>query len=133
MVPYQRPAANGGIVASLTIFVILALLLLGACGVITNGVASMVDSTTTNGASVVNTWTQESNATTRTRIEWDGRKYLSDNEVKIAGIQADTTKKTSFAFVLFWVVRLLFWVAGIMLALWVVALAWNVWEGEGNA
>ena len=86
----------------------------------------MVDSTTTNGASVVNTWTQESGHTERTRIEWDGR-------VKIASIQADATKKTSFAFVLLWVARALFAVAGIVIITAVGLWAWEAGKGAGNA
>lgn len=45
--------------------------------------------------------------TEQTRIEWDGR-------VRIAEIQADATKKTSFNFVLFWVVRFAAWVLGLL-------------------
>lgn len=108
MIEYQRPANNGGIVHSLIIIALLFSVGLGACAVITNGAASMVDSTTTNGASVVNTWTQESNATNRTRIEWNGR-------VRIEEIRADATKKTDFTFLLFYVSRFLIW-AGVIVA-----------------
>lgn len=117
MIEYQRPANNGGIVHSLIIIALLFSVGLGACAVITNGAASMVDSTTTNGASVVNTWTQESNATNRTRIEWNGR-------VRIEEIRADATKKTDFTFLLFYVSRFLIFagviVAGIGGVLWLL-------------
>jgi hypothetical protein len=85
----------------------------------------MVDSTTTNGASVVNTWTQESNATTRTRVEWNGR-------VRIEEIRADATKKTDFTFLLFYVSRFLIW-AGVIVA----AIGGGLWlldkRGGANA
>lgn len=122
---YQRPANNGGIIYSLIIIAFLFSVVLGSCAVITNGAASMVDSTTTNGASVVNTWTQESNATTRTRIEWNGR-------VRIEEIRADATKKTDFTFLLFYLSRFLIWagciVAAIGGALWVLGK-----QGGANA
>ncbi len=104
MVPYQRPDNSGGILVSLIIMIILMVTLLGACGLITNSAASMVDS----GASVANTWTQESNATTRTRIEWESRVDMKELDVEIAEINADAQKKTDFTFLLFWVTRFLF-------------------------
>lgn len=104
MVPYQRPDNSGGIVVSLIIMTILMAALLGACGLITNSAANMVDS----GASVVNTWTQESNATTRTRIEWESRVDMRALDVEIAKVNADAQKKTDFTFLLFWVTRFLF-------------------------
>jgi hypothetical protein len=107
---YQRPASNGGIIYSLIFVGFLLSVILGSCAVITNGAASMVDSTTTNGASVVNTWTQESNATTRTRVEWNGR-------VRIEEIRADATKKTDFTFLLFYVSRFLIWAGAIVAAI----------------
>jgi hypothetical protein len=114
---YQRPANNGSIVYSLIFIGFLLSVVLGSCAIVATGAASMVDSTTTNGASVVNTWTQESNATTRTRIEWNGR-------VRIEEIRADATKKTDFTFLLFYLSRFLIWagviVAAIGGALWVL-------------
>jgi hypothetical protein len=122
---YQRPANNGSIVYSLIFIGFLLSVILGSCAVITNGAASMVDSTTTNGASVVNTWTQESNATTRTRVEWNGR-------VRIEEIRADATKKTDFTFLLFYVSRFLIW-AGVIVA----AIGGGLWlldkRGGANA
>jgi hypothetical protein len=122
---YQRPASNGGIIYSLIFVGFLLSVILGSCAVITNGAASMVDSTTTNGASVVNTWTQESNATTRTRVEWNGR-------VRIEEIRADATKKTDFTFLLFYVSRFLIW-AGVIVA----AIGGGLWlldkRGGANA
>jgi hypothetical protein len=64
---------------------------------------------------VMTTWTQESNATRRTGIEWDGRKYISDNEVRIAEIQADAQKKSSWAFTGFYTMRALIWGLGVVL------------------
>lgn len=104
MIPYQRPDNSGGIVVSLIIMIILMATLLGACGLITNSAASMVGS----GASVANTWTQESNATTRTRIEWESRVDMKALDVEIAKVNADAQKKTDFTFLLFWVTRFLF-------------------------
>jgi hypothetical protein len=104
MVPYQRPDNSGGILVSLIIMIVLMATLLGACGLITNSAASMVDS----GASVANTWTQESNATTRTRIEWSARVDMKELDVEIATINADAQRKTDFTFLLFWVTRFLF-------------------------
>jgi hypothetical protein len=122
---YQRPASNGGIIYSLIFVGFLLSVILGSCAVITNGAASMVDSTTTNGASVVNTWTQESNATTRTRVEWNGR-------VRIEEIRADAQKKTDFTFLLFYVSRFLIW-AGVIVA----AIGGGLWlldkRGGANA
>lgn len=104
MIPYQRPDNSGGILVSLIIVIVLMATLLGACGLITNSAASMVDS----GASVANTWTQESNATTRTRIEWESRVDMKALDVEIAKVNADAQKKTDFTFLLFWVTRFLF-------------------------
>jgi len=104
MVPYQRPDNSGGILISLIIMIVLMATLLGACGLITNSAASMVDS----GASVANTWTQESGATARTRIEWESRVDMKELDVEIATINADAQKKTDFTFLLFWVTRFLF-------------------------
>lgn len=114
---YQRPSANGSIIYSLIFVGFLLSVILGSCAIVATGAASMVDSTTTNGASVVNTWTQESNATTRTRVEWNGR-------VRIEEIRADAQKKTDFTFLLFYLSRFLIWagviVAAIGVALWVL-------------
>lgn len=104
MVPYQRPDNSGGILVSLIVMIILMATLLGACGLITNSVASMVNS----GASVANTWTQESGATARTRIEWESRVDMKELDVEIAEINADAQKKTDFTFLLFWVTRFMF-------------------------
>ncbi len=129
---YQRPANNGGIIYSLIIIAFLFSVVLGSCAVITNGAASMVDSTTTNGASVVNTWTQETNATSRTRIEWNGRVQLKRLDVEIEEIRGDATKKTDFTFLLFYLSRFLIWagviVAAIGGALWVLGK-----QGGANA
>jgi hypothetical protein len=114
---YERPANNGGIIYSMIFIGFILSVVLGSCAIVANGAASMVDSTATNGASVVNTWTQENGLTSRTRIEWNGR-------VRIEEIKADTTKKTDFTFLLFYVSRFLIWagciVAAIGGALWVL-------------
>jgi hypothetical protein len=107
---YQRPSANGSIIYSLIFVGFLLSVILGSCAIVANGAASMVDSTTTNGASVVNTWTQESGLTSRTRIEWNGR-------VRIEEIRADATKKTDFTFLLFYVSRFLIWAGAIVAAI----------------
>ena len=121
---YQRPASNGGIIYSLIFVGFLLSVILGSCAIAANSAASMVDSTTTNGASVVNTWTQQSGLTTRTRIEWNGRVQLKELDVEIAEINADATKKTDFTFLLFYLSRFLIWagviVAAIGGALWVL-------------
>lgn len=104
-----EPRGITGVIVSLIIILILAALVLGGCGIITNGMAGMVDSVTDSGASVLNTWTRESNQTTRTRIEWDARVDIKELDVEIAKVNADATKKTSFAFVAFWIVRLAGW------------------------
>jgi hypothetical protein len=74
---------------------------------------------------VVNTWTQESGLTSRTRIEWNGR-------VRIEEIRADATKKTDFTFLLFYVSRFLIW-AGVIVA----AIGGGLWlldkRGGANA
>jgi hypothetical protein len=122
---YQRPSANGSIIYSLIFVGFLLSVILGSCAIVANGAASMVDSTATNGASVVNTWTQESNATTRTRVEWNGR-------VRIEEIRADAQKKTDFTFLLFYVSRFLIW-AGVIVA----AIGGGLWlldkRGGANA
>jgi hypothetical protein len=122
---YQRPSANGSIIYSLIFVGFLLSVILGSCAIAANSAASMVDSTTTNGASVVNTWTQESNATTRTRVEWNGR-------VRIEEIRADAQKKTDFTFLLFYVSRFLIW-AGVIVA----AIGGGLWlldkRGGANA
>ena len=104
MTPYQRPDNSGGVLVSLIIIVVLMATLLGACGLITSSAASMVGS----GASVANTWSQESGATARTRIEWDARVDMKALDVEIAKINADAQKKTDFTFLLFWATRFLF-------------------------
>ena len=122
---YQRPSANGSIIYSLIFVGFLLSVILGSCAIVANGAASMVDSTATNGASVVNTWTQESGLTSRTRIEWNGR-------VRIEEIRADATKKTDFTFLLFYVSRFLIW-AGVIVA----AIGGGLWlldkRGGANA
>jgi hypothetical protein len=122
---YQRPSANGSIIYSLIFVGFLLSVILGSCAIVANGATSMVDSTTTNGASVVNTWTQESGLTSRTRIEWNGR-------VRIEEIRADATKKTDFTFLLFYVSRFLIW-AGVIVA----AIGGGLWlldkRGGANA
>ena len=120
---YQRPSANGSIIYSLIFVGFLLSVILGSCAIVATGAASMVDSTTTNGASVVNTWTQESNATTRTRVEWNGR-------VRIEEIRADAQKKTDFTFLLFYVSRFLIW-AGVIVA----AIGGGLWllDNRGGA
>ena len=114
---YQRPSANGSIIYSLIFVGFLLSVILGSCAIVANGAASMVDSTTTNGASVVNTWTQESGLTSRTRIEWNGRVRIEEN-------RADATKKTDFTFLLFYLSRFLIFVGVIVAAiggaLWVL-------------
>lgn len=100
-----EPRGIAGVVTSLIIILILGAILLGGCGLITNGMAGMVDSVADNGASIMNTWTQESNATTRTRIEWGARVDMKELDVEIAKVNADTAKKTDFTFLLFWVTR----------------------------
>jgi hypothetical protein len=112
---YQRSASNGSIIYSLIFAGFLLSVILGSCAVITNGAASMVDSTATNGASVVNTWTQESGLTSRTRIEWNGRVQLKELDVEIAEINADAQKKTDFTFLLFYISRFLIF-AGVIVA-----------------
>ena len=104
MVPYERPDNSSGILASLIIMIVLMASLLGACGLIANSAANMVDS----GASVANTWSQESGDTARTRIEWDARVDMKALDVEIAKVNADAQKKTDFTFLLFWVTRFLF-------------------------
>jgi hypothetical protein len=122
---YQRPSANGSIIYSLIFVGFLLSVILGSCAIAANSAASMVDSTTTNGASVVNTWTQQSGLTSRTRIEWNGR-------VRIEEIRADATKKTDFTFLLFYVSRFLIW-AGVIVA----AIGGGLWlldkRGGANA
>lgn len=100
-----EPRGIAGVVTSLIIILILGAILLGGCGLITNGMAGMVDSVADNGASIMNTWTQESGATTRTRIEWGARVDMKELDVEIAKVNADTAKKTDFTFLLFWVTR----------------------------
>lgn len=104
----HEPRGIAGIITSLIIILILGAILLGGCGLITNGMADVVGSVADNGASVVNTWTQESNATTRTRIEWGARVDMKELDVEIAKVNADAQKKTDFTFLLFWATRFLF-------------------------
>lgn len=129
---YQRPANNGGIVYSLIIMALLFSVALGSCAIVTNSAARMVDSTTTNAAAAVNTWTQESGLTSRTRIEWNGRVQLKELDVEIAEINADAAKKTDFTFLLFYVSRFLIW-AGVIVA----AIGGGLWlldkRGGANA
>lgn len=122
---YERPANGGSIIYSLIFIGFILSVVLGSCAIVATGAASMVDSTTTNGASVVNTWTQESGLTSRTRIEWNGR-------VRIEEIRADAQKKTDFTFLLFYLSRFLIW-AGVIVA----AIGGVVWvlgkQGGANA
>lgn len=113
----HEPRGITGIITSLIIILILGALVLGGCGVITNSMAGMVDSVANNGASVLNTWTQESNDTTRTRIEWGARVDIKELDVEIAKVNADAQKKTDFTFLLFWATRFLFVGATICLVL----------------
>ena len=63
----------------------------------------------------------ETQATERTRIEWNAR-------TEIAAIEADATKKTDGTFILFYLVRATMWAAGVV---WVVVgAAWAVKHGS---
>jgi hypothetical protein len=112
-------SSSGSCMAALFILILLASLLVGSGVLISRAVADLGNS----AASVLNTGAEQRGLTARTRIEWDAR-------VAIAKIQADATKKTSVAFVLFWVTRLLTWVTvGIMS---VVAVAWAAQAMKGE-
>jgi hypothetical protein len=109
----KASSSSGSCLSVLFILILLASLLVGSGVLISRAVADLGNS----AASVLNTSTEQRGLTTRTRIEWDGR-------VAIAEIQADAAKKTSFAFILFWVTRLLTWVAAGIMS--VVAVAWTL-------
>lgn len=105
---------EGCVVALLGLILASALLLMGGA-VISRSIADW-----RHAGAIVQVAEQE---TERTRI-------LADAAVEIAEIQADATKKTSFAFVAFWSVRALTWVltfaAGLVWLL-VVVKAVNQW------
>jgi len=64
----------------------------------------------------------ETQTTERTKINADAMvetyRIQYGAQVDIAGIQADATKKTSFAFSAFYLVRALIWLVGLAVALW---------------
>lgn len=115
----NKPVGNNGCLAALFILLIFASVLVGGSAIISRAVADISDS----AATVLVAKSEQSGMTARTGIERDGR-------VAIAEIQADATKKTSFAFILFWVTRLLAWVAAGIMTL--VAVAWGAQAMGGN-
>lgn len=58
-------------------------------------------------AGPISEYGQAQQETEQTRIEWDAK-------VEIEEIRADADKKTSFNFVLFWLVRLAAWAIGLL-------------------
>lgn len=92
----------GCVVALVTFVVISTMLLLGGV-IISRSIADW-----RHAGALVQVAEQE---TEQTRIEWGAR-------TEIARIQADADKKTSWAFVAFYIVRYGLWVAS---GLWVVA------------
>lgn len=114
-----RPTqAGGNCLAALFILLLFASVLVGGGVLISRAVADLGNS----AADVLTTGIEQRQLTTRTGIEWDGR-------IEIARIQADVDKKTSFAFILFWVVRLLSWSSALCLV--VAAYSWIMQVG-GN-
>jgi hypothetical protein len=107
----KASASGGSCLSVLFILILLASLLVGSGVLISRAVADLGNSV----ADVLATGIEQRQMTTRTGIEWNGR-------VAIAKIQADATKKTSFAFILFWLTRLLTWVAAGIMS--IVAVAW---------
>lgn len=115
-----RPThAGGSCLGALLIILLFASVLVGGSVLISRAVADLGNS----AADVLTTGIEQRQLTTRTGIEWDGR-------IEIARIQADTTKKTSFAFVLFWVVRLLSWTSALCLV--IAAYSWIMQSIGGN-
>jgi hypothetical protein len=116
-----RPTQTGAGSCLATIFILLILLsiVVGSGVLISRAIADTANS----AADVLTTGIEQRQLTTRTGIEWDGR-------VEIARIQADVDKKTSFAFVLFWVTRLLAWSSAIFMS--IAAVSWIMQTIGGN-
>lgn len=115
-----RPTqAGGSCLGALFILLLFASVLVGGSVLISRAVADTANS----AADVLTTGIEQRQMTQRTGIEWDGR-------IEIARIQADVTKKTSFAFILFWLVRLLSWSSSLCLI--VAAYSWITQSIRGN-
>jgi hypothetical protein len=107
----QSPTGAGSCLATIFILLILLSIVVGGGVLISRAIADTANS----AADVLTTGIEQRQLTTRTGIEWDGR-------VEIARIQADVDKKTSFAFVLFWVTRLLTWASAAFMS--IAAYSW---------
>lgn len=104
---------------------IIVILFFGGCTSIMRSFADW--RTSANGATVAIQQTeqvrlQEDGATERTKAEWDAR-------VEMTKINADTTKKTSGVFIMFYLVRGLMWGAGILLTVGLIGLGAAIWRG----
>lgn len=100
----QPRTSRFGPVEFVEIFLISLVLLIGGCSFISYNIASISEDV----GETVQVGIQETQTTTRTGIEWGAR-------VQIEEIKADTTKKTDFTFLLFYVTRFFIWVAVIAL------------------
>ena len=105
----MRDTFEGCVVALMGLAFVAVLLLTGGA-VISRSVADW-----RHAGAMVQVAEQE---TEQTRIEWTAR-------TEIARIEADATKKTSFAFVLFYLVRYGVWVASGLMVLAVGLWVWG--------
>jgi hypothetical protein len=113
----QSPTGAGSCLATIFILLILLSIVVGGGVLISRAIADTANS----AADVLTTGIEQRQLTTRTGIEWDGR-------VEIARIQADVDKKTSFAFVLFWVTRLLTWASAAFMSIAAVSWIMQQWR-----
>lgn len=109
---YRSYPPASGIVFSLVVFAIVAVVIVGGVWAIGSNVVDGIG----HVANVISTGTVERNHTERTRIE-------ADRDVEIARINADVAKKTDFTFVLFYLARFGVWAGSIavlsVFALWI--------------
>lgn len=86
------------IFGALVIVLLILGVIVGGCSIIATSFSNAIDST----ANIAVTSIEQRNMTQREKIEWAAK-------VDIAEIGADTEKKTSLKFLLFWVTRVVVW------------------------
>ena len=76
-------------------------------------------------AAPISEYGQAVETTEQTRIEWGAK-------VEIAEIQADANKKTSFNYVVFWLIRFFTWVMAVLLVALAGLMGWQKVGGAGR-
>jgi len=76
-------------------------------------------------AEPISEYGQAVQTTEQTRIEWGAK-------VEIAKIEADASKKTSFNYVVFWLIRFFTWVLGLLTVGFAGLLGWQKFGEAGR-